>query len=503
MTDEYDRIRIRDLQNEVSQLRQQNGGPKRPEYEPTDDMQRLAYLVEECGEVLVPLATQMGKVLAALGKTLRWGPESYNPEVKPADRETNAAWLLRESADLQAALDRAVPRLRTMVEENADSIRVGASRSRAALEHVDNAATALAAASADNPLENEGLPGQHVLAELEHEIHRLRANHCPTMKFGFSPAEIADAVRAELAEVAAEVVGSDRAREESAGVIAVAVHLAIAHGANLNEVLGAEAKRLRARLDHMEGGGTWAGAKELEREHAQGAASPPATTMVLQQPWADRITSAGKHVERAAILRFDQPWSVPMIVDRLVHCADALLDMHNNDRLGWETAHHARAAGIEWLAALGWERSQFVGCCEPAVPTRDPQRDALWPLPDEDLEWISDGERWLVSSKSSGLIIPFVQETHARWPGLLDVVRDRNNAAWVYQHRDNLSAVEWKDGRAHVGKVELEMHEGDHGSVGVTVDAGHDHVQRITHRDVAEAQRLAVALARAMSRGAS
>ena len=86
-------------------------GPKKPEYEPRSDTQRLAYLFEECGEVLVPLSVQIGKVLAAGGKTLRWGLQSSNPEVPPEERETNAAWLFREVEDLQAAIDRAMPML--------------------------------------------------------------------------------------------------------------------------------------------------------------------------------------------------------------------------------------------------------------------------------------------------------------------------------------------------------------------------------------------------------
>lgn len=42
----------------------------------------LGYLVEECGEVL-----------AATGKTIRWGQDSFNPELPPEQRETNRAAL--------------------------------------------------------------------------------------------------------------------------------------------------------------------------------------------------------------------------------------------------------------------------------------------------------------------------------------------------------------------------------------------------------------------------
>lgn len=56
----------------------------------------LGHLIEECGEVL-----------AAAGKTLRWGPDSYNPELPKDQRETNLAWLRREVADLEAVIARA------------------------------------------------------------------------------------------------------------------------------------------------------------------------------------------------------------------------------------------------------------------------------------------------------------------------------------------------------------------------------------------------------------
>lgn len=68
-------------------------GPKRPEYTPRTQLQCLGYLTEECGEVL-----------AAAGKSIRRGLDSTNPELPPEQRETNAAWLLREMDDLEAAI---------------------------------------------------------------------------------------------------------------------------------------------------------------------------------------------------------------------------------------------------------------------------------------------------------------------------------------------------------------------------------------------------------------
>ena len=55
----------------------------------------LAHVIEECGELL-----------AAAGKTLRWGWSSTNPELPQAERESNLVWLKREMGDLRGALDR-------------------------------------------------------------------------------------------------------------------------------------------------------------------------------------------------------------------------------------------------------------------------------------------------------------------------------------------------------------------------------------------------------------
>lgn len=63
------------------------------EYVPRTTQQKLGYLIEECGEVL-----------AAAGKSLRWGLDSANPELPVAQRERNDAWLLRELVDLEQAI---------------------------------------------------------------------------------------------------------------------------------------------------------------------------------------------------------------------------------------------------------------------------------------------------------------------------------------------------------------------------------------------------------------
>jgi NTP pyrophosphatase (non-canonical NTP hydrolase) len=61
----------------------------------------LAHVVEECGEVL-----------AAAGKTQRWGWDSINPLIPEKDRETNVVWLKRELLDLEEAIYRLKEQLR-------------------------------------------------------------------------------------------------------------------------------------------------------------------------------------------------------------------------------------------------------------------------------------------------------------------------------------------------------------------------------------------------------
>ncbi len=59
---------------------------------------QLAHVIEECGEVL-----------AAAGKTQRWGRKSINPLLlsdHPQFNETNEQWLLRELGDLHEAIQR-------------------------------------------------------------------------------------------------------------------------------------------------------------------------------------------------------------------------------------------------------------------------------------------------------------------------------------------------------------------------------------------------------------
>lgn len=50
--------------------------------------------IEECAELI-----------AALGKSLRWGWDSVNPDLSPEQQETNASWVRREMQDVRGALD--------------------------------------------------------------------------------------------------------------------------------------------------------------------------------------------------------------------------------------------------------------------------------------------------------------------------------------------------------------------------------------------------------------
>lgn len=48
---------------------------------------------------------ELGELQAALGKTLRCGWHSANPELPLAEREPNSAWVRREIADVRGTLD--------------------------------------------------------------------------------------------------------------------------------------------------------------------------------------------------------------------------------------------------------------------------------------------------------------------------------------------------------------------------------------------------------------
>ncbi len=48
---------------------------------------------------------ELGELQAALGKSIRWGWTSYNPELPIPERVTNVAWVRSEMQDVRDALD--------------------------------------------------------------------------------------------------------------------------------------------------------------------------------------------------------------------------------------------------------------------------------------------------------------------------------------------------------------------------------------------------------------
>jgi len=63
------------------------------------------YMRRGIGFAMGKAIEEAGELLAALGKTQRWGWQSSNPELPPEQRETNEAWVRREIADVRGALD--------------------------------------------------------------------------------------------------------------------------------------------------------------------------------------------------------------------------------------------------------------------------------------------------------------------------------------------------------------------------------------------------------------
>lgn len=60
---------------------------------------------------------EAGEFLAAIGKTLRWGWQSVNPELPREQRETNYEWVKREMKDLRGALDNLDREMKTQFED--------------------------------------------------------------------------------------------------------------------------------------------------------------------------------------------------------------------------------------------------------------------------------------------------------------------------------------------------------------------------------------------------
>ena len=59
---------------------------------------------------------ELGELQAALGKSLRWGWESVNPELPRSEQESNLLWVRREMKDVRDALDNLDKELETFIE---------------------------------------------------------------------------------------------------------------------------------------------------------------------------------------------------------------------------------------------------------------------------------------------------------------------------------------------------------------------------------------------------
>lgn len=101
------------------------------------------------------------------------------------------------------------------------------------------------------------------LGELAAQVERLRRTPCPTQGFGHSSKDVRRALIRELAEY--HQATSDRDRSDEAGdILGAAINLAISTGDPL-AVIGGVTAKLRRRIDVVDGGGTWLGAKRAER----------------------------------------------------------------------------------------------------------------------------------------------------------------------------------------------------------------------------------------------
>lgn len=69
------------------------------------------------------LTEEAGEVVSAIGKIMRFGPNSTNPLLPVAEQETNRMWLLRELFDLQGAVERFLGREYTDEEMQAEQVK--------------------------------------------------------------------------------------------------------------------------------------------------------------------------------------------------------------------------------------------------------------------------------------------------------------------------------------------------------------------------------------------
>lgn len=78
--------------------------------------------------------------------------------------------------------------------------------------------------------------------------------------------DLLDALKAEAEELRSEAIGSPEAGSETRDVFTIAMHIAIEAGQPLADVATLAARKLMTRLDYVDAGETWAGAKVKEFE---------------------------------------------------------------------------------------------------------------------------------------------------------------------------------------------------------------------------------------------
>lgn len=58
------------------------------------------YISDDYAKILPHFLEECGEAIAAGGKTLRWGLDSYNPLLPVEEQELNKDWLIREIKDV-------------------------------------------------------------------------------------------------------------------------------------------------------------------------------------------------------------------------------------------------------------------------------------------------------------------------------------------------------------------------------------------------------------------
>lgn len=103
--------------------------------------------------------------------------------------------------------------------------------------------------------------------ELVEQVVRLRRTQCPTMGWqsNSGPAGQIAAIDRELAELKLEEPGTEDFAAEAADLLTTIINLLVSADLDPSNVAKMQADKLARRLDHIDRGGTWAGAKADEK----------------------------------------------------------------------------------------------------------------------------------------------------------------------------------------------------------------------------------------------